>query len=292
LSSTPSAAATRRAKILRRTRVGGSLALGLSLLLWGLMAADSVLLVLLVAALLGILTASEGGGLLARQPQQGRLLGALAGLVAAGLWWLELSGQAPWPQGQPILPYALAALAAGLVTLPLKSRAPAAPRWALPNWFWMGWIAAPLAGLAGIYAHQGGGDSGGRLLIALILLSKIGDTAGYYGGNAFGRRHPFPNLSPGKTLEGCLCSLLAAQVTGLLLCRFAVLPLTLAGGLVFSSVINLAAQAGDLLESRLKRSLGVKDSGSLFGPSGGFLDLVDSLLMSVPAALLLWPLLT
>jgi CDP-diglyceride synthetase len=283
---------SRSAKLLRRTRVGGSLAVGLALLLWGLLAADSVLLVLLVAALLGLLVASEGGGLLAQVPSRGRLLGALAGLIAGLVWWLDLAGLAPWPHGQLYLPYCLAFLSSALVSVPLAARAPAEPLWALPSWVWMAWIAAPLAGLGGLYAFEGGGDAGGQLLVALIVLSKIGDIAGYYGGSAFGRRHPFPRLSPGKTFEGCLCSLLAAQATGLLLCGFGVLALPLGVGLFFSTAINLAAQAGDLLESRLKRSLGVKDSGRLFGPSGGFLDLVDSLLLSVPMALALWPLLT
>ena len=55
--------------------------------------------------------------------------------------------------------------------------------------------------------------------------------------------------------------------------------------------MNLASQAGDLLESVVKRRAGVKDSGTLFGPSGGVLDVVDSLLLSVPTALATWPLL-
>jgi phosphatidate cytidylyltransferase len=61
--------------------------------------------------------------------------------------------------------------------------------------------------------------------------------------------------------------------------------------LAAAALVNLASQAGDLLESAAKRQAGVKDSGTLFGPSGGFLDLVDSLLLSVPVALLTWPLL-
>ena len=63
------------------------------------------------------------------------------------------------------------------------------------------------------------------------------------------------------------------------------------GGLAAGLAINLAAQAGDLYESGVKRRAGVKDSGRLFGPSGGVLDVVDSLLFTVPAALVTWPLL-
>ena len=67
--------------------------------------------------------------------------------------------------------------------------------------------------------------------------------------------------------------------------------LGVASVLAAAALVNLASQAGDLLESAAKRQAGVKDSGTLFGPSGGFLDLVDSLLLSVPVALLTWPLL-
>ena len=64
-----------------------------------------------------------------------------------------------------------------------------------------------------------------------------------------------------------------------------------ASGLALGLVVNLTAQAGDLLESRFKRRAQVKDSGTTFGPSGGMLDLVDSLLLSAPLVALLWPLL-
>ena len=64
-----------------------------------------------------------------------------------------------------------------------------------------------------------------------------------------------------------------------------------ASGLLLGLVVNLTAQAGDLLESRFKRRAQVKDSGTTFGPSGGMLDLVDSLLLSAPLVALLWPLL-
>ncbi len=129
-------------------------------------------------------------------------------------------------------------------------------------------------------------------LVALIVLSKIGDTAGYFAGNAFGKRHPFPRLSPGKTVEGCLASLAAGTLAGGVLVATGTLPhgeLGLLGGLLAGAVTNLAAQAGDLLESWLKRRAGVKDSAAWFGPSGGVLDVVDSLLLSVPVSLLLWP---
>lgn len=150
------------------------------------------------------------------------------------------------------------------------------------------WIVFPLPALVHVWWTWGVGG-----LVALMILAKLGDIAGYYVGNAIGKRHPFPNLSPGKTVAGCVASLVAGTLAGAACVGFGLLPdfpFGLTGGLVAGAVINLAAQAGDLLESKVKRASGVKDSGTWFGPSGGVLDLVDSLLLGVPAALVAWPL--
>ena len=151
------------------------------------------------------------------------------------------------------------------------------------------WVLFPLPALVHVWTNHGFYG-----LVSLIVLSKIGDIAGYYVGNAVGRIHPFPRLSPGKTLEGCLASLAAGTLAGagcVLVGWLPDFPFGWKGGLAAGLVINVAAQAGDLFESRIKRKYGVKDSGWLFGPSGGVLDVVDSLLFTVPVALLVWPLL-
>lgn len=149
------------------------------------------------------------------------------------------------------------------------------------------WLVVPSLGL--LHVWWGYGAAG---LTALVILSKIGDVFGYYVGSALGRTHPFPRISPGKTTAGCVGSLVAALVVGALLVPAGLLPdgrLGIWGGVLAGLVTNLAAQAGDLLESKVKRTAGVKDSGSWFGPAGGLLDLVDSLLLSAPVALLAWP---
>ncbi len=151
------------------------------------------------------------------------------------------------------------------------------------------WLSLPLNGLFLVRLQFGGGA-----LAALIILSKIGDTAGYFAGRTLGRTHPFPRISPGKTTAGCVASFVAATLAGLVCWAVGLLPharFGLASALLGGAFINLAAQAGDLVESAAKRLVGVKDSAQLFGESGGILDVVDSLLLSVPAALLLWPLL-
>ena len=146
------------------------------------------------------------------------------------------------------------------------------------------WIVPPLPMLWRVWdAWSIGG------LVALLVCAKIGDTAGYYVGTAIGRHHPFPRISPGKTVEGCLGSLAAGTLAGAACAALELLPGGVPRGLVAGAIVNLAAQSGDLLESWVKRKVGVKDSSGAFGPSGGLLDQLDSLLLAVPVAVLVWP---
>jgi phosphatidate cytidylyltransferase len=134
-------------------------------------------------------------------------------------------------------------------------------------------------------------DFGVGGLALLIVLAKVGDNAGYFVGRKLGRRHPFPGISPGKTVAGCVASLVAGVVAGACLLPWAFASWTagqVALGALLGGLINLAAQAGDLSESWVKRRAGVKDSSGLVGPSGGVLEVVDSLLLAAPVAQLAW----
>ncbi|MEK7270370.1 MAG: phosphatidate cytidylyltransferase [Planctomycetota bacterium] len=121
----------------------------------------------------------------------------------------------------------------------------------------------------------------------IIACVKGGDSAAYFAGTLFGRHRMTPRVSPKKTWEGAAGCVLGGM---LLAVPFAIFwgwgkahPIdTLALG----AILGAAGQAGDLAESFLKRCLRVKDSGSLFGEAGGFLDLIDSLLVAAPAAYL------
>jgi phosphatidate cytidylyltransferase len=151
------------------------------------------------------------------------------------------------------------------------------------------WIVPPLPALWLVWHTWSIGG-----LVALLVCAKIGDTAGYYVGTAIGRHHPFPRISPGKTTEGCLGSFAAGTAAGGAFVAFGLLPGhsdagDIARGLLAGAVVNLAAQAGDLVESWVKRKAGVKDSSGMLGPSGGLLDQLDSLLVAVPVALIAWP---
>jgi phosphatidate cytidylyltransferase len=121
-----------------------------------------------------------------------------------------------------------------------------------------------------------------------------GDTAALYVGRAWGRHKLAPRLSPNKTWEGALGSVAGSLlVTGGLLELAHVLatqwnsvwlsyPEEIWYWLVLAVVVNVAAQVGDLAESALKRSVGVKDSGTLLPGHGGVLDRVDALLLAAP----------
>ena len=149
------------------------------------------------------------------------------------------------------------------------------------------WIALPASFALPVFRAA---DSG-ALVIGAIGLTALNDIAAYSCGRAFGSRPLAPRLSPGKTVEGFLggavITLLAAALVG----RLGWLePFTLASLLVLAGVVCLAAPAGDLAESGVKRSLGIKDMGSILPGHGGVLDRVDSYLFTIPAAYLtfLW----
>lgn len=139
------------------------------------------------------------------------------------------------------------------------------------------YIGIPLGTLAAIRLI--GGRDAILLLMATIIVS---DSAQYYTGRAFGRRRLAPAISPSKTVEGALGGLLlgtaAMTVGGLWVFRGVNLWL-----LIGTSVAVVAlGMAGDLFESLLKRSAGVKDSSTLIPGHGGVLDRIDSWLFAAP----------
>jgi phosphatidate cytidylyltransferase len=137
-------------------------------------------------------------------------------------------------------------------------------------------------------------SNGPSLLAFLFLTVWAGDTVAMYAGRAFGRAKLAPNLSPNKTWAGAVGSIVGAvAVAGILLALSSVLAqwnsvkLSFADEawwywLVLAVIVNVAAQVGDLAESALKRSAGVKDSGTLLPGHGGILDRIDALLLAAP----------
>jgi phosphatidate cytidylyltransferase len=126
---------------------------------------------------------------------------------------------------------------------------------------------------------------GASLVGAIVLITKEGDIGAYLIGTRFGKRVLIPRISPKKTLEGSVGGLIFAVLAAMASKSF------LPEMVVFSNLhlftmglfFGVMGQLGDLSESLIKRNCKVKDSGNIFPGIGGFLDIIDSLLFTVPA---------
>ena len=234
-----------------------------------------------------------------------RVFAALVALVLAlaAYEWGQLAGLGRGPAGVCAAGFALgfAVLAwnrGALGGLGDWLLAAAACFWIVlaPVWLYLGIGGAPrgllvaagaalltLAGLAAVSLPA-------WLLLLVLGLVWITDTAAFFAGNAFGRHRLAPSISPGKTWEGVAGAIAAALVYAIL---FALPGAPLSGyvggaGWVayVGAVVLLCAVSilGDLFESALKRRAGVKDSGSLLPGHGGVLDRLDSMLSTLPVA--------
>jgi phosphatidate cytidylyltransferase len=119
------------------------------------------------------------------------------------------------------------------------------------------------------------------IVLGFFLLLWANDTGAYLVGITFGRNRLMERISPKKSWEGFFGGLVIAAAVGWLLAvRLGVLDKT--GWIIVSVIISIAGTYGDLVESMLKRSIGVKDSGTIMPGHGGFLDRFDSVIISFP----------
>lgn len=161
------------------------------------------------------------------------------------------------------------------------------------------YIALPLGMLVQLRQQW----AGAFCLLYLLLVVWAGDIFAYFVGKSMGRHLMSPRISPKKTWEGALASVVASVGVGWLLFHYA-LPISsalLRWGLIerrdglfgleqpamgpvvlLTIVLNVAAQLGDLVESLIKRGAGVKDSGAILPGHGGMLDRIDALLFAAP----------
>jgi len=225
--------------------------------------------------------------------------------------WLGLTCGAVWLISIPIFPYNLETLMlffGGVVLLVLLRQIfhgpeDAAKRMAgtLLGFFYVFF----LMGFAFLLFNGGFPNGGTRLVEALtgnmivhnymlviyaLIVTKVSDAGAYFVGSFFGKHKMAPKLSPGKTWEGTVGGILAAVAAAFLFAQFALkkpylfhsyqfTPTQIAISAVVIAVIGVF---GDLAESLLKRSAGVKDSGQLAPGIGGALDMVDSPLFTFP----------
>jgi phosphatidate cytidylyltransferase len=191
--------------------------------------------------------------------------------IAGGCWvlagaWLLRQGVAGWPQ----IPRTLRCVA-GVLAL------------------WLTWLAVFQAKVMG-----------SNFLLSMLVLVWMADVAAYFAGRAFGRRKLAPGISPGKSWEGVYGGMVGVLVLALAWIaadqRWAIeapslythlLHLGWFGGLLGLLFLTVMSVVGDLVESLVKRSAGVKDSSHLLPGHGGVLDRVDALLPTLPLAMML-----
>ncbi len=191
-------------------------------------------------------------------------------------------------------------LAAGMKRENLSSTYPAAAA----SLFSFAYIAIPMGLLVAVRQDP----IGEFLLIYLMIVVWSGDIFAYFVGKSVGKHKMSPRISPKKTWEGAAASVVASIFFGTLFYRFAqpigawLLNLHLFRQdavrwdrgpgtwqiVVFSAVLNIAAQLGDLVESAIKRGADVKDSGAILPGHGGMLDRIDAMLFAAPVLCAMW----
>lgn len=177
------------------------------------------------------------------------------------------------------LPAALSAAVVGSLALGLRRRGTADRAWAgvaltLLGVCYCAWLLGHAVWLRAL--------PGGRAVTLFALaVTWSGESAAYFVGRRLGRHRLAPRLSPGKTVEGAAAQLAAS--IGAALAAAPLVSLPLAPAAAAGALLGLVGQVGDLCESFLKRSAGVKDAGTLIPGHGGLLDRVDSLLFNLPA---------
>ena len=178
-------------------------------------------------------------------------------------------------QYQMVLVAALTVLAAfaGVIARPERRHSTLAIAVTLLGVAWVGLALAHAVLLRDL-------DHGDGLLVDVLIATFLGDTGAYFGGRLLGTRPLAPRISPAKTVEGLVCGFAIATLAF----WFAGLYqdwLSGADALVLGACVAAAAPVGDLFESLVKRDLGVKDTGRLFGEHGGVLDRLDAAFFTV-----------
>ena len=120
------------------------------------------------------------------------------------------------------------------------------------------------------------------LVLAIVFLVALVDISSFFVGRSIGRRPLAPVISPKKTVEGFVAGTLTALAVGAVI-GYLVEPIDLPTGLVLGGVVAVFAPIGDLAVSVVKRSLDIKDMGSILPGHGGLLDRIDGVILAIPA---------
>jgi phosphatidate cytidylyltransferase len=186
-------------------------------------------------------------------------------------------GAAPWL----LMLVAFAAIALGLGTLLLLSRTPFDETLPTLGIFAFGipYFAVPIASIYRLH------EIDPWLVFLLLAIVWLGDTAAFYFGSRFGKRKMARVVSPNKSWEGAIAGFAIGIVAAAVWSQWRLGRIDL-GLLALAAVTAVAAQVGDLVESMLKRSTGVKDSGQILPGHGGVFDRCDALLFAAPVLII------
>ena len=209
----------------------------------------------------------------ARPVRLAAMIGVL-GLVAAGTVGTERTVLMVFVATLP-LTFFLA------VALPQRERISASISVTLLMITWIGMGVAHAALLRGL-------PHGGALVVMVLLGTFVGDTFAYLGGRFLGRHKLAPTISPNKTWEGLACGVVVGTLAVWYWSLSAGAWISGTEGLLLGLTVVIAAPIGDLFESLIKRDMGVKDTGTLFGAHGGALDRVDAALFALVASYYVW----
>jgi phosphatidate cytidylyltransferase len=144
-----------------------------------------------------------------------------------------------------------------------------------------------IAGLGSFTIHLRLMENGYYWIFLLFLYTFVYDGGAYFAGSFFGKNKLIPEISPGKSIEGCLGGVLI-NVLVVVIIKYTYLPKDILGPntlihlIILAVLLSVAGQAGDLAASVIKRFCGVKNSSNLLPEMGGVLDKIDSTLFNAP----------
>ena len=196
------------------------------------------------------------------------------GMVMGGLWMVGVALE--WP-----LEHFIAWAVIGLLVVDvLGQRVTRAPR-RLGSTL-LGFLTVPF--LLSYLIQLRHLPEGWEWLIFVVAVSKAGDSCAFFVGSAMGRHKLIPEVSPNKSWEGAIASVVGGVIAGSIVAHTAFeIPPDLWTFIPAAIITNIGAQFGDLSESLLKRGFRTKDSATLLPAFGGMFDLVDSFLLAGPA---------
>lgn len=224
------------------------------------------------------------------QQRDRRFILATGAVVCSALYWLD-----PYGLGRHVAPSVLTAKlydAGPMIAMMLGVVVPglyflfrfgdlttAAPRWsyAITSIFYCGVMATTLA-----LCKRDFGEAGGDVVLLVLLLAWIGDTGAYFAGRFLGKRKLYPEVSPKKTWAGAVGGLAGSFAATAVMKVLRLEQLSWLDVALISIPGGVLGQLGDLVESLVKRSVGVKDSGALLPGHGGMLDRIDAVLFIAP----------